>query len=73
MGFVVLCFALREKSSLRAVAGTCVLSPLPLGLLAGLAFIPIAAYDGTRGFIRGRWLKYLFYAFCPAHLLIIYG
>lgn len=34
-----------------------------------IAYIPIFLYNGTKGKIR---LKYVFYAFYPAHLLIIY-
>jgi hypothetical protein len=45
---------------------------LPGAWMPGLAFIPIAFYDGRRGFIRGNFAKYWFYAFYPAHLLILY-
>ncbi len=68
-GFVLLLYVLREKKILQAVLGTCFLSG---GWAAGLAFIPINLYNGRRGFIRGRVLKYCFYAAYPLHILILY-
>lgn len=38
---------------------------------ACFAFIPIRCYNGKRGFIQGKRFKYLFYAFYPAHLLLL--
>lgn len=29
-------------------------------------------YNGNRGFIRGKWLKYCFYLFYPLHLIMIW-
>ena len=49
--------------------GCCI---LPLGWIAGLAFIPINMYNGQRGFIHGQVAKYLFYAFYPFHLFILW-
>ena len=69
VAFIVLLYALRRHTVLQAMAGCCM---LPMKWRAGLAFIPISMYNGRRGFIRGQLAKYLFYAFYPAHLLIIY-
>ncbi|MDO4403505.1 MAG: TraX family protein [Atopobiaceae bacterium] len=40
---------------------------------AVLGFVPIALYNGERGFIRGRFLQLLFYAAYPAHMLLLYA
>lgn len=37
-----------------------------------LACLVIACYDGTRGFIHGKVMKYGFYAFYPVHLIIVF-
>ena len=66
--FVLMLYLLRNQAAARAAVGCCM---LPGRWIAGLAFLPIACYDGRRGFIRGAVAKYLFYAFYPAHLLVI--
>ena len=43
----------------------------PLGILASLGMISL--YNGERGFIRGPYSKYLFYAFYPSHLMVIWA
>lgn len=68
-GLILLLYILREQKIMQAVLGTCFLSSTWVG---GLAFIPINLYNGERGFIRGRVLKYLFYAAYPLHILVIY-
>ena len=35
------------------------------------AYVLMELYDGTRGFIQGSIWKYAFYAFYPAHILVI--
>lgn len=44
---------------------------LPMGWAAIFSFIPIMMYDGTRGFIRKKQTKYMFYMFYPAHIMVI--
>jgi len=39
---------------------------------AMLACMVILLYDGTRGFVHGNIAKYIFYAFYPVHLLLLY-
>lgn len=41
-----------------------------MGIL--MAFAVIFLYNGERGFIHGKAAKYVFYAFYPAHLMLIY-
>jgi len=67
--FIILLYILRRRLVLQAMTGICM---LPMGLVAGLAFIPISMYNGCRGFIHGTVGKYFFYAFYPAHLFIIW-
>ncbi|MBQ6042340.1 MAG: TraX protein [Oscillospiraceae bacterium] len=69
MGFILMLYVLREKKVAQAILGCCLLNTawkiLP-------AFALINLYNGKRGFIRGKVLKYLFYAAYPVHMLILY-
>ena len=67
---VLVMYALRKKPALRAIVTYPLLSG---GAAAFCAFAPISLYNGKRGFIRSRWLKYAFYLFYPVHILILVG
>ena len=67
---IVLLYALREK---RLASSLLALPLLSGGVAAWAAFVPIGLYNGKRGFISGNLLKYAFYAFYPAHMLLLYG
>lgn len=69
VSFILLLYVLRRQTLMRAAIGCCFLGSR---WIAGLAFIPIGLYNGERGFIKGAWAKYLFYAFYPLHLLLLY-
>lgn len=65
--FIALLYMLRHNPKLQTVAG-CI--SLLREVTAPLAFIPIRMYNGT----RGKWnVKYLFYAFYPVHILILWA
>ncbi len=68
-GFILMLSLLRDYPIPRAIAGSCFLSSK---WQAGLAFIPIAFYNGKRGFIKNRFLKMLFYVLYPLHMLILF-
>ena len=68
-GFILMLGLLRDYPIPRAIAGSCFLSSR---WQAGLAFIPIAFYNGKRGFIKTRFLKILFYVLYPLHMLILF-
>ncbi len=67
-GFIILLYALREQKIMR------IFTALLLNnyRFTMLAFLPVSLYNGKRGFIRGAFLKYLFYFIYPIHILIIY-
>lgn len=68
-GFILILWLLRRLPVQRAVIGICFLNN---PLKSGLAFIPISLYNGKRGFIKGKFLQFLFYAIYPAHMLLLY-
>jgi len=65
---IIAMYLLRKHALPRAAVCTCL---RPATWRAGLAFIPIAFYNGERGCIRGKVGKYFFYAFYPLHLLML--
>lgn len=67
--FIVMLYLLRHRPLFRAIVGAGMLGSR---WIAGLAFIPISMYNGSRGFIQGPFAKYIFYAFYPLHLLVLY-
>ena len=68
-GFIIMMYLLRDRELYRALTGCCI---LPALWKAGIAFIPVSMYNGQRGFIRNKPLKYAFYLVYPLHLLILY-
>lgn len=67
--FLYLLYRLKKKPILQATL-PCFLIGYPFACM--LAFIPINLYNHQRGFIHGKFFKYAFYAFYPAHMLILY-
>ena len=73
VGFIFAMYLLREKKVPQMFVSGAFLSGniyFTLGVMS--AFIPINLYNQERGFIRGKFWKYAFYAFYPVHMLILY-
>lgn len=63
---IVLLYWLRDQVRMQTILG-CI--SVAWEVTAPLAFIPIRMYNGK----RGKWnLKYLFYAFYPAHIFVLW-
>ncbi|MCD7835883.1 MAG: conjugal transfer protein TraX [Lachnospiraceae bacterium] len=62
---IMVLYFFRNRRVAQALAGAAVFS---WEITAPLAFLPVLAYNGR----RGLKLKYFFYMFYPAHLLLIY-
>ncbi len=69
---IMILYFLRDEKPLMAVCGTGILAGgiNTFGVAAG--FATTLFYNGERGFIRGKVLKYCFYAIYPIHMLLIY-
>lgn len=68
VALILLIYVFRSKPTLQVVLSYPLLSG---GIAAFAAFLPIHLYNGQRGFIRSKVLKYAFYVFYPAHMLIL--
>lgn len=66
--FIIILYVLRTDKPAQAIVGSCWLY---FEWKACFAFISINMYNGKRGFIRGKWMKYLFYLFYPIHITIL--
>ena len=69
MAFIFLLYLLRERRIAVCFIGSCIIHA---AWKAVPAFIFIAMYNGQRGFIKGKFMKYFFYAVYPIHILIIW-
>ena len=67
---ILLFYVLPENKLALAVTGTALMDNFRY--LGGLAFIPISMYNGKRGFINSKILKYAFYLYYPVHFLLLY-
>ena len=66
--FLLIMYWLHQHKPAQAVIGSCWLI---YEWKACFAFIPLNMYNNKRGFIQGKWVKYLFYAFYPVHIAIL--
>lgn len=65
---ILLIYALRDKKLLYSAIGTGVLNE---GVIPLVPFAAIGLYNGKRGFIKNKPLKYAFYLFYPVHLFVL--
>ena len=70
LAMVLALYLLRELHVVRAVVASGMLGN---PLASSCAFVPIAFYNGKRGFIQSRPLQLLFYVVYPLHMLILYS
>ena len=68
VAFIVVLYALRQNEFFRLFSAFLLGNPR----FVMLAFLPMSLYNGKRGFIKGKFLKYAFYAIYPVHIFIIY-
>ena len=71
VGLIAVFFLFRNKRMLTLPFGfPLIMEYGTIGPILGL-LVP-QMYSGKRGFIKGRWMKYLFYMYYPLHLMVIW-
>lgn len=72
VGLVWVFYLLRSHPISRLFVGFCMIARSCLfGQMAGFAVLGL--YNGQRGFIKGAFGKYVFYAFYPLHLFLLWA
>lgn len=72
VGLVWVFYLLRSHQISRLFVGFCMIARnYILGQILGFAVLGL--YNGQRGFIKGPIGKYVFYAFYPLHLFLLWG
>ena len=66
--FLLIMFWLHQYKPAQALIGSCWLI---YEWKACFAFVSLNMYNGKRGFIKGKWAKYFFYAFYPVHIAVL--
>lgn len=66
--FLLIMYFFRFEKATQAIVGSCWLH---YEWKACFAFISINMYNGERGFIKGKFGKYFFYAFYPVHIILL--
>lgn len=69
---IVTMYWFRHNDIAQLVGGIvlCAVESVSYYCISALAYVPIVLYNGRRGAMQ---LKYLFYVFYPAHLIMLYG
>lgn len=70
VALIVLIYILRESPSIQVLLSYFVLAGAGR-MFALAAFVPINMYNGERGFIKSKPMKFAFYVFYPAHILLL--
>lgn len=66
--FLLIMYWFRNEKTAQAIIGSCWLY---YEWKACFAFLSINMYNGERGFVKGKFLKYVFYWFYPVHIVIL--
>lgn len=69
---MIIVMYLLERPAYQCLAIFAVMGRSKFTICGALASVPIMLFDGSRGFIRTRAMKYAFYAFYPLHMLLLW-